>query len=126
MNSAFGIVSAVLTLVGSSTELSHQPAVEQALELPVCTAVDETNCLYAPSKQDLAQLGQAAQACGLHDKTLTLERSPLEYAIKIDRTFGDAEERIDCALGRLPPDFHMKFGVGPIIVTIPDERPSSD
>jgi hypothetical protein len=113
----------ILSLVGCSTERAREPKVRQEqLAYPLCKGADRTGCMYVPTQDDMAQLREAAKDCGLHKQTLKFGQDrPFEYDIQIDRSFGDTEEGIDCALTRVPSDFHEKFGIGPIIVTVPEE-----
>lgn len=79
-----------------------------------------------PTPEEVALLRTAERDCGLTDKTLTFERNAVgEFDIRINRQQPVNEERIMCALGRLPRDFEMKFGIGPL-VAVPVEQKHSD
>jgi hypothetical protein len=107
----------VLVISACASETPNHPISSAVSIRPVCKSGEISNCLYVPSDQDRVTLRSAAQQCGLHDRTLSFGQlipSHLEYDIKIDRSFGDSDDRIECAVSRLPPDFMMKFGIGPI------------
>jgi hypothetical protein len=69
-----------------------------------------------PTANEVAALREAERGCGLTKETLTFEPNQVgEYDIRINRQRPVSEDRITCALDRLPPDFEMKFGVGPLL-----------
>ena len=89
------------------------------MQVPDCTSTKTDMCAPAPTPDDQKSLLQASEECGLDGRTLSFRREPFEYSIHIERAFGDAEARIDCALARLPVHFNGKFGMGPLIAKLP-------
>jgi len=76
-----------------------------------------------PTADDIISLGEASQKCGLPKGVLRFQRNGVGgYDIRIERAKPANEEQIDCALGKLPTDFMSKYGVGPIVVAMPDEQ----
>jgi len=76
-----------------------------------------------PTANEVATLYEAGQACGLPDGTLAFERNEVgDFDIRINRVSGVAEERISCALNRLPTNFD-RFGLGPLIAYAPGNQP---
>ena len=77
-----------------------------------------------PAADEIVTLGEASEKCGLPKGTLRFQRNGVGgYDIRIDRTQPVHEERIDCALERLPPDYMMKFGLGPLTMALSNSNP---
>jgi hypothetical protein len=76
----------------------------------------------APSVEEVTALREATKKCGLAEGALRFERNEVGgHDIRVNQAPPVAEEQVTCALGRLPDDIEMKYGIGPLSVGVPEQ-----